>query len=188
MDETERLSKWSSILQRDIRTNLSLAEFTLSNELQGSFAEVNGIYYFGMSGGIEEGIGHWGGLITYSPPEEKCVILRSKYLVDCSVTDIIKIGDELAMSTVCQGEYSLGHSYYWEKDKSHKVGLVLYNIETGKWRNILIGDLDVIIHKMSVIDGSIWMITNFGISCYQPDVDNTISLDLLCIGTDCRLS
>lgn len=171
MYETERLSKWSSILQRDINTNRSLAEFTLSNELQGTFAEVNGIYYFGMKGGISEGFGHWGGLITYSPPEEKCVILRSKYLVDCSVTDIIKIGDELAMSTIYQGEYSLDPGYYWEKDKSHKVGLVLYNISSEKWRNIPIENLDIIIREMSVIDDSIWMITNLGISHYQPDSD-----------------
>ena len=124
-----------------------------------------------MSGGIEEGFGHFGGLIVYRPPDKECVILRSKYLVSCSVTDIIQIGDELALSTFYQGEYSLDTGQYLENDKSHKVGLVLYNIDTGKWRNIPIGDLDVIIHKMSVIDNSIWMITNLGISCYQPDVD-----------------
>jgi hypothetical protein len=42
---------------------------------------------------------------------------------------------------------------------------------TGKWRNIPTGDLDIIIREMSIIDGSLWMTTNWGISCYDPDAD-----------------
>ena len=169
-DEAERLSEWSDYIQRNLQFDPTI-KFTLSNALQGSFLEVNGIYYFGMAGGIEEGIGNFGGLIVYRPPDKECFILRSKYLVGCSVTGIIQIGDELALSTLYHSEEMIGTGQYWENDKSHKVGLVLYNIDTGKWRNIPIGDLDVIIHKMSLINDSIWMITNFGISCYQPDID-----------------
>lgn len=169
LEEAERLREWSAYLQQNRR--LPLTKFALSNALQGSFAEVDGVYYFGMKGGITEGIGHLGGLVVYDPFKQKSVILRSKYLVDCSVTGIVRIGNELAVSTLYQGEATIGSGLYWGNGKSHKVGLVLYNINTGKWRHIPTENLDIIIREMSVIGGSIWMITNCGISHYQPDID-----------------
>ena len=170
LEESERLREWSAYLQRNRRNALS--KFTLSNAMQGSFIEVNGVYYFGMKGGIAEGIGHLGGLVVYPSQDEELSVLRSKYLVDCSATDIVRIGDELAIATVYQGEYlNYWTGRYWEDGEERKVGLVLYNVNTGKWRNIPTGDLDIIIREMSLIDGSLWMTTNWGISCYNPDAD-----------------
>jgi hypothetical protein len=169
LGESERLREWSAYLQRNRR--MALSKFTLSNALQGSFIEVNGVYYFGMKGGISEGIGHLGGLVVYRPQDEELSVLRSKYLVDCSATDIVRIGDELAIATVYRGEYFVGSGLYWEDGEERKVGLVLYNLNMGKWRNIPMGDLDIIIREMSVIDDSLWMTTNWGISCYDPDTD-----------------
>ncbi len=166
-EEAERLREWSAYLQRNRR--LPLTKFTLSNALQGSFAEVDGTYYFGMKGGITEGVGHLGGLVVYRPLEQEIAVLRSKYLVDCSITGIVRVGDELAVSTLYQGEGSIGSGSYWENGKSHNVGLVLYNMNTGKWRHVPTENLDIIIREMSVIDDSIWMTTNCGISHYQPD-------------------
>lgn len=169
LEETKRLREWSACLQDNRRFPLTM--LTLSNALQGSFIEVNGTYYCGMEGGIAEAYGHLGGLVVYRPPDEECTILRSKYLVDCSITDIVRIGDELAVSTLLSQEGWVGPGAYWENGASYKVGLVLYNINTGKWRHIPIEDLDIIIRGMSVIDGSLWMITNYGVSHYQPDTD-----------------
>lgn len=169
LEESERLRKWSAYLQRN--RHMAVNEFTLSNAMQGSFIEVDGVYYFGMKGGISEGIGHLGGLVFYRPQDEELSVLRSKYLVDCSVTDIVRIGDELAMATVYQGEYFIGSGLYWEDGEEREVGLVLYNLDTGKWRNIPMGDLDIIIREMSVIDDSLWVTTNWGISCYDPNAD-----------------
>jgi hypothetical protein len=169
LEESERLREWSAYLQRN--RHISVNEFTLSNAMQGSFIEVNGVYYFGMKGGIAEGVGHLGGLVVYRPQDEELSVLRSKYLVDCSVTDIVRIGDELAIATVYHGEYFIGSGLYWEDGEEREVGLVLYNANTGKWRNIPMGDPDIIIREMSVIDDSLWMTTNWGISCYDPDTD-----------------
>jgi len=169
LEESELLSGWSAYLQRN--RHMTVDEFTLSNAMQGSFIEVDGVYYFGMKGGISEGIGHLGGLVVYPSQDEELSVLRSKYLVDCSVTDIVRIGDELGIATLYRGEYFIGSGLYWEDSEERKVGLVLYNVDTGKWRNIPTGDLDIVIREMSVIDGSLWMTTNWGISCYDPDTD-----------------
>ena len=83
----------------------------------------------------------------------------------------MRIGGELAISTVYQGEGTIGSGLYWEDGRLHKVGLVLYNINTGKWRHIPTENLDIIIREMRVIDDSIWMVTNWGVSHYQPDTD-----------------
>jgi len=168
LDEIERLSKWSVFLQRN--RHLPLNRFTLGNAFQGSFAEIDGVYYFGMKGGISEGIGHIGGLVVYSPSENKISILRSKYLVDCSVTGILHVGDELAISTIYSGVSKISSGLYWENGKSHKVGLVLYNTNTGNWRNLSTENSNIsgnIIREMKIVEDSIWMITNWGISCYQ---------------------
>jgi len=150
---------------------MHLDKFTLVNALHGSFIEVDGVYYFGMKGGIAEGVGHLDGLAIYRPPEKTFTILRSRYLVDSAVTGIAQIGDELVMSTVYQGEYTgqIASGLFWENGAEHKVGLVLYNTDTEKWRHIPIDNLDIIIRRMSVIDGQLWMTTNLGISCYQPE-------------------
>jgi len=176
-EEIESLGKWSVYLQRN--RHIPLSEITLSNELQGSLVETDGVYYFGMKGGISERIGHIGGLVVYRPSEKKSVILRSKYLVDCSVTGILRIDDELAISTVFKGETGNSSSgLYWEDGKPRKVGLVLYNINTGKWRHLSTENANIsgdIIREMEVIDDSIWMITNWGISYYQPKTDKVRS-------------
>jgi hypothetical protein len=169
LEESERLREWSAYLQRN--RHMAVNEFALSNALQRSFIEVNGVYYFGMKGGISEGIGHLGGLVVYRPQDEELSVLRSKYLVDCSATDIVRIGDELAIATLYRGEYFIGSGLYWEDGEERKVGLVLHNANTGKWRNIPTGDLDIIIREMSVIDDSLWMTTNWGISCYDHDTE-----------------
>ena len=169
--EAERLRDGSAYLQRNRRMHLD--KFTLDNALQGSFIEVDGVYYFGMKGGIAEGVGHLGGLAVYHPPEMMFTVLRSRYLVDSAVTGITQMGDELVMSTVYQGEFVTvtGPGLYWENGGEHKVGLVLYNTSTGKWRHIPIDNLDIIIRKMSGIDAQLWMTTNLGISCYQLEAD-----------------
>jgi len=79
-EEIERLRKFSFHLRRMSEFNVPLSELTLSNELQGSLIETDGVYYFGMKGGISEGIGHIGGLVVYRPSEKKSVILRSNIL------------------------------------------------------------------------------------------------------------
>lgn len=164
LEEKKRLLKWSG-------NDRLLNHLTLNNAFQGSFKEVDGVHYLGMKGGFSEGIGWIGGLVVYRPSEKEITILRSKYLANCSVTGFSQIGDELAMSTVYYGEGGIGGGGYYEQDKWHPVGLVMYNTRTEEWRNIstenssLSGD---IIFETKVVNDTIWLITNWGITSYQP--------------------
>jgi len=169
-EEKERLGAWSTFVQANRRYPAST--YDLSNAFEGSYLEVDGVYYFGMKGGISEGVGQFGGLAVYHTADGRLDVLRSKYLVGCSVTGITRLGDELALSTLHSG-IGVGPGYYWEDGEAHKVGLVLYNSNSGEWRHIPFGDLRVFIRESAVIDGWLWMTTNLGVSCYQPELDSS---------------
>ena len=87
-------------------------------------------------------------------------MLHSRHLVDSAVTGVTQIGDEFVMSIAYRGESVTRSGLYWENGREHGVGLVLYNMNTGKWWHIPIGNLGIIIREMSVIDGQLWMTTN----------------------------
>jgi hypothetical protein len=170
-EDLERMSEWSVYLHSN--RHMEPSEFGISNAFSGSFIDIKGLYYFGLQGGMFEGNNHMGGLAVYYPSEEKIEVLRSKYLVGCSVIGIKQIGDELALSTADRslGGIFQGWGRYWDEGEQHRTGLVLYDMNTKKWRNISFSVPSTFIREMAVIDGQVWMTTNLGISRYDRESD-----------------
>ncbi len=168
-EDLESLSKWTHVLGSDSRRKLS--KWGFNNTFSGSFINIKGLYYLGLEGGSFEGYQHMGGLVVYYPLEEKIEVLRSKYLVGCSIINMKQIGDELALSTANRAIGGVFQSWggYWEEGVYHTTGLVLYNPGTGQWRNIPFATPQTFIREMDVIDGQVWMTTNLGISRYDPE-------------------
>jgi len=169
LEEAVRLSEWSTYLHDD--RYLRSGQLVIENAFEGSFIELQGVYYLGLKGGMIEGGGNLGGLAVYYPLENKLELVRGQYVISCSITDLKQIGDELAVSTVFMGYTGAEQGRYRDEGAGHGTGLVLYNLSTGQWRNIPFSVPRTFIRKMAVIDGQVWMTTNLGISRYDPMSD-----------------
>lgn len=174
----ERLSDWTYVSGSDSHRKPS--EWGFSNAFSEGFVEIEGLYYFGLQGGWFEAYRHMGGLVVCYPLEKKIEVLRSKYLVACSILDIKQIGKELALATAdgaLRGVLQTG-SGYWEEGEYQRTGLVIHNMDTKKWRKIPFSVPQTFIREMAVIDDQVWMTTNLGISRYDPESGEMSSWEL----------
>lgn len=167
VQEAKNLSKNSYFCY--INKHLDLAEMISRKELYNSFAGAHIIdgdkLYTSLNGSLSEGIGGFGGLVIYDFTNDKLNIVRTKYLVNGTITNIVLENNKLLLTSVYYGEFRNSPVYYVENGKKKSGNIISYDLDRNQWTNLdpRKDFEDCIIRKLKVTPKYVFLITDKGI-------------------------